>query len=257
MSVIVRVSARLENSHRTTRARTALVGPNIEQAISRFRAFVERTCPDFALCSIPESEHRMPTCAIGGVLAGQPVGLAPAAAAGLPSRSRPDQLPNPGEGMNLRPFAATDVQSAIELIARAMNPEEGEYAGRTFREYLLSRQHGIDDGRELYLLCDERRVIGITGLHHYLWGPPGNVWLSWFAVDPSSHGKGLGKWLMVSTVELAGRRGYRQLFIETYSSPTFERARAFYAANGFEEVGGVRGYMPDGAGMVVLRRQLA
>jgi predicted GNAT superfamily acetyltransferase len=52
---------------------------------------------------------------------------------------------------------------------------------------------------------------------------------------------------MAATLDLARERGYSQLFIETYSSPTFERARAFYAARGFEQVGAIRGYMPDGA----------
>lgn len=138
-----------------------------------------------------------------------------------------------------------------------MNAEERIYAERTFSEYCASRAHGICDGRELFVLLAGTRVVGITGLHHYLWGPPGNVWLSWFAVDPDLQGQGLGSKLIAATINLARQRGFEQLFIETYSSPTFEKARAFYASRGFKQVGKICCYMPDGADMVVFTICLA
>lgn len=154
----------------------------------------------------------------------------------------------------LRLFRADDARDAALLIERAMDADERAYAERTFQEYLAARTHGIDDGRELYVYCEMERIVGITGLHRYLWGPPQNVWLSWFAVDPAMHGQGFGKRLMAATIDLARERGFAQLFIETYSSPTFARARTFYAARGFEQVGSIQGYMPDGVDMVVYRR---
>lgn len=159
--------------------------------------------------------------------------------------------------LSLRAFDPADATAAAALIGRAMNEDERVYAEQTFREFFAAREHGIDDGRELFVLCDGERILGMTGLHRYLWGPPQNVWLSWFAVEPDAHGQGLGSRLMAATLELARERGYSQLFIETYSSPTFAKARAFYTSRGFEQVGAIRGYMPDGAEMVVYRRAVS
>jgi type I site-specific restriction endonuclease len=57
--------------------------------------------------------------------------------------------------------------------------------------------------------------------------------------------------------EIRGRFVYRKMFIETYSSPTFDKARRFYTAQGFNEVGGIRNYLPDGADMVVYLKTLS
>lgn len=137
-----------------------------------------------------------------------------------------------------------------------MNAEERACAEETFREYMSSKRSGTDDGRELFVLSEQGRIVGITGLHFYLWGPPENVWLSWFAVDPSVHGRGIGKRLMAASLARARERGFAQMFIETYSSPTFARARSFYASQGFELAGFVTGYLPDGSDMIVYRQSL-
>jgi GNAT superfamily N-acetyltransferase len=154
----------------------------------------------------------------------------------------------------LRAFEPDDLQAAASLIGRAMNADEQCYAERVFGQYFAARQAGVDDGRDLYVLPWERSIAAITGLHQYSWGPPGNVWLSWFAVDPMLQGRDLGKLLLQKTVTLAGVRGFTRMFFETYSSPTFDRARRFYISQGFERVGHISGYMPDGADMIVFAR---
>lgn len=156
----------------------------------------------------------------------------------------------------LRSFAPDDLQAAASLIGRAMNADERDYAEKVFHQYFESKRLGVDDGRELFVLPFKGDLIGITGLHHYSWGPPENVWLSWFAVDPAHQGNGLGKRMLQRTMELARDRGFRKFFIETYSSPTFERACRFYSSQGFERVGSISGYMSDGEDMIVFRRLL-
>lgn len=159
-------------------------------------------------------------------------------------------------GIQLRPFTPHDAAAATDLIGRAMNLAERDYAIRTFAQYFASQAHAIPDGRELFVLDDAGAIVAVTGLHHYLWGPPRNVWLSWFALDPAYHGHGIGARLLHETESLARGRGYTRLLIETYSSPPFARARAFYTARGFEEIGAIKGYMPDGADMVVYCKHL-
>jgi hypothetical protein len=46
------------------------------------------------------------------------------------------------------------------------------------------------------------------------------------------------------------------MLIETYSQRTFERARAFYKARGYAELGRIANYLPDGSAMVVYGKQL-
>lgn len=224
--------------------------------MTRLRTLIGSSRSAFVSCPHPDAEVRLPICALGAAMGREHVGTRSTEDV-LASNARPPIVDTNGQRQPiLRPFLQADAGAAADLVARAMNAEEGAYAEKTFREYFASRANAIDDGRELFVLADGDKIIGITGLHHYVWGPPTNVWLSWFAVDPEVHGRGLGSMLMAATLDLARTRGFTQLFIETYSSPTFEKARAFYAARGFERVGAIHGYMPDGAEMVVYGRVL-
>ena len=66
-----------------------------------------------------------------------------------------------------------DIYPVVDLISRAMNPEEGNQALETFRFHFSCRRSGIDDGRTYYVLTETSAILGIMGLHRYLWGPPG------------------------------------------------------------------------------------
>jgi GNAT superfamily N-acetyltransferase len=127
----------------------------------------------------------------------------------------------------------SDIGSVARLIGHAMNADEGKQALDTFDAHFSSKSHGIDDGRSYYVLAQDIDARGVVGLHQYLWGPPENVWLAWFAVDPELHGRGLGAFLLDAITHKAKQLGYMKFFIETYSTPEFDRARAFYRAKGF------------------------
>lgn len=156
----------------------------------------------------------------------------------------------------IRPMEESHIGQATSLISRAMNTEEGGYAAQTLHLHFSSRKSGIDDGRILYVLAGESRIVGVVGLHHYAWGPPENVWLSWFALDPLLQGQGLAPRLLDAVTTEARERHFMKFFIETYSTPEFARARAFYRVQGFEEVGTIPGWLPSGGSMVVLYKDL-
>ena len=149
-----------------------------------------------------------------------------------------------------------DMDSTAALVARAMNPDEGQYARKTFEHHFACRHHGIDDGRTLFVLTRGSEVLGIVGLHSQPWGPPENVWLSWFAVDPLLQGRGLGSAMLDAVTREARHRHFMKFYIETYSTQEFARARAFYRARGFRPVGQVESYLPDGGNMVVYYKPL-
>lgn len=149
-----------------------------------------------------------------------------------------------------------DIEAATRLIARAMNPAEGRWASRTLHSHFAGQQHGIDDGRSYYLWCQCGRLYGLTGLHHYLWGPEHTVWLAWFAVEPNLQRQGHGSGLLAAVESIAVARGYQRLLVETYNHPDFAGARAFYQARGFTRVGGIADYLEHGADMVVYGKSL-
>lgn len=157
----------------------------------------------------------------------------------------------------LQPMRESHIGQAVSLISRAMNPEEGGYAAQTLHLHFSSRKNGVDDGRILYVLATGPKIVGVVGLHHYAWGPPENVWLSWFALDPELQGQGLAPRMLEAVMAQAKRHHFMKFYIETYSTPEFARARAFYRAQGFAEVGGIPGWLPEGGAMVVLYKDLA
>jgi GNAT superfamily N-acetyltransferase len=157
------------------------------------------------------------------------------------------------ELVDLRPEMA---DRAATLIGEAMNPDEGAWARTTIGRHFEMRAGGLDDGRRYFALLVDGMMAGITGLHHYEWGPDENVWLGWFAVSPRLQGRGFGVRMMSETVQAAKALGYGKLFVETYDSPTFSRAVRFYGKAGFGMAGRIENYLPDGSSMVVFLKEL-
>lgn len=153
--------------------------------------------------------------------------------------------------MTLEKMTIADVDEAVELVRLAMNADEADWARESMGFHFGCAGHGLDDGRVYYLAKVEDRIVGLVGLHRYIWGPPENVWLGWFAVAPDCRRAGIGRRLMQQVETLARQQGYKKLFVETYDHPTFTQARAFYASVGFSHVGNIENYLPDGSTMLV------
>ena len=154
---------------------------------------------------------------------------------------------------------AGDIPLAVALITKAMNRDEGRWAEKTMLFHFKCQEFGLADGREYYIYFSGSERVGLkgmSGLHHYEWGPEENVWLAWFAVDPAWQGQGLGRKLMALTERKAIQLGYQNLLIETYNQKDFEKARNFYSAVGFKQKGKISGYLPDGSEMIVYGKRL-
>ncbi len=150
-----------------------------------------------------------------------------------------------------------DISAACALIAKAMNESEAQWAEVTMERHFKLHSVQISDGRYYYLCRVQNEIIGIVGLHHYEWGPPQNVWLGWFAVLPSAQGQRLGTFMIEQIQRIAFGLGFQKLFVETYSSPTFDNARQFYQRRGFVEVGTIRDYLENGINMVVYCKNIS
>lgn len=151
----------------------------------------------------------------------------------------------------LRELQRHEVDAACQLIAAAMSDAEATRARQSLQFHFTCQGHGLDDGRQYFTCSRDDRLVGLTGLHHYEWGPAENVWLAWFAVHPAYQRQGLGRYLLHETEQLAQARGYRQFFIETYDHPDFAGARQFYVACGFREAGKIEQYLPGPHNMIV------
>ncbi len=149
-----------------------------------------------------------------------------------------------------------DIDEAIQLISLAMNEEEGEWARKTMRFHFGCKEYQEVDGRDYFVWRSGQKIKGLVGLHHYIWGPRENVWLSWFAVDPDLQRQGIGRKLLGSIEKIAERKGYTKFLVETYRHSDFDKARAFYTASGFKEMGQISDYLPDGSEMVVYGKKI-
>lgn len=158
--------------------------------------------------------------------------------------------------IQLKEMVEEDAKEAADLVARAMNPDEGQWALETMRFHFDCARLRSEDGRAYFVWRDETSIRGLVGLHHYVWGPSENVWLGWFAVGRGFRRKRVGTQLMKQIERIAREKGYKKLFVETYSSDGFADARRFYVDVGFEETGRIADYMPDGSDMIVYAKRL-
>lgn len=156
----------------------------------------------------------------------------------------------------LEEMRKTDTDVVVDLITRAMNENEGRWAKETVEFHFFCKENGKDDGRRYYVAKLGHKIVGISGLHRYTWGPEDITWLGWFAVDPSFQRKGIGHFMMEKTCQLARKNGFRKVFIETYSDDTFSKGRAFYEKFGFKQAGEIRDYIRNGVDMVVYAKDL-
>lgn len=153
-------------------------------------------------------------------------------------------------------MSENDIAEAVELIRISMNEDEAFWARETMAFHFNAQKHQLHDGRSYFIWKESGRIVGLTGLHHYNWGPKINVWLGWFAVSPEYQGAGLGKILLENTIEIAISMGFEKMFIETYSQKTFQAARRFYEANGFKHIGTIRNYLTDSSDMMVYMKKV-
>jgi len=158
--------------------------------------------------------------------------------------------------IDMSPMQVQDVETAINLIAAAMNSDEARWARETFEFYFSCLDKEIDPARHYFTARKQTILCGLVGLHHYRWGPQGNVWLSWFAVSPAYQGKHIGAFMIDYIEGDARQRGYRQLLLETYSSHEFARARNFYRHRGYSPAGEIQAYLDQGTSMVVYSKHL-
>lgn len=118
-----------------------------------------------------------------------------------------------------------------ENLAEAIAVQEELFPGESGRLNFEESAEGITDF-EYYLIYEEGRCAGITGLYHYPIDPK-SAWLGWFGILKPFRRKHLGSLAMRFFEELARSKGYSyaRLYTDQYDN---EEAIAFYKANGYQ-----------------------
>ena len=158
--------------------------------------------------------------------------------------------------ISLQKMTENDVSNVLSLISKAMNDDEAVCAERTLDFHFSCDAHNINNPFHYYVATIDKKIIGVTGVVHYLWGASDAVRLAWFAVLPEYQKQGIGQWLMDQTVGVSRKLGFRRLLAETYSDDRFARARSFYERYGFEYAGKLANYPKMGVDMLVYRLDL-
>lgn len=80
--------------------------------------------------------------------------------------------------------------------------------------------------------------------------------LYFIAVRPNRQGEGLGGKLLHYIEQMLTERGDRLLLVETSGLPHFERTRAFYRKNGYDEEARIREFYKAGDDKIIFRKAL-
>lgn len=129
-------------------------------------------------------------------------------------------------------FTEEEVRVAIELIdATLHNPQQQDY--------------------EIFTaVSDQNKIVG-----YYCVGPTpltqGTYDLYWIAVDPKSHGQGIGRLLSEHAEDRIRRHGGRLLIAHTSSLPKYDNTRTFYLRYGYLEVARIKEYYKPGDDLVI------
>jgi GNAT superfamily N-acetyltransferase len=144
-------------------------------------------------------------------------------------------------GVVIEPLSYATLEDAIAL-ANAVFPEckylpesptaqyvaaidPGKHRNKMERIGIMTQQH--------WVVMRQGSVIGLTGLETKTDDPANVARLGWFCLDPATRGTKLGAKTLEWTIDVARRRGYDFLRLDTTDLPSQSRAQKLYEEFGF------------------------
>ncbi|HZF68147.1 MAG TPA: N-acetyltransferase [Gemmatirosa sp.] len=125
---------------------------------------------------------------------------------------------------------------------------------------MLASYLGGQGGEEVWLTADDSASGGLPVAVAFV-APERMTSGTWnlylIAVHPERQRLGVGASLLRHVEMVLGARGARVLLVETSGLPAFERTRAFYRANGYDEEARIREFYAAGEDKVVFWKALA
>lgn len=154
---------------------------------------------------------------------------------------------------HIRPTKKDDIGQIKSLAVETelFTEEDAVFIGETLNQY-FNGELGDD---HFWVTYDDNAVIGVA---YYAPEPmTDSVWnLYMLAVDPDSHGQGIGSALVTYVEQALPSHNGRMLLIETSGLDSFERTRSFYDKCGYELEARIRDYYAEGDDKVIFRKSL-
>ncbi|MBF0367616.1 MAG: GNAT family N-acetyltransferase, partial [Oligoflexia bacterium] len=80
------------------------------------------------------------------------------------------------------------------------------------------------------------KVVGTSGLYNLKNEEVTTCWLGWFCIDPTIRGHGLGRKLLIETINIAKQQGCLKLKLYTSELPQEAKAQILYEKLGLKIV---------------------
>ena len=121
---------------------------------------------------------------------------------------------------------------------------------------MLAPAFGLEpDDRQVWLTDAGGALVSVA--HYAPERMTDGTWnLYLIAVHPDHQGQGRGSALLRHVEAALASQGQRVLLVETSGLPEFERTRAFYRGNGFDEEARVRDFYQAGEDKIIFRKAL-
>ena len=160
-------------------------------------------------------------------------------------RSTPGLAGPHGQKAAIRPVEQDDVQALKTLIAAT-----GLFPPDMLGDMLAPYFEQGSDGEQVWLADDESGPLAVA-----YYAPERMTEGTWnlylIAVHPEHQGRGRGSALLRRVEATLAERGGRVLLVETSGLPEFERTRAFYRTNGYDEEARIRDFYRAGEDKVI------
>jgi ribosomal protein S18 acetylase RimI-like enzyme len=169
---------------------------------------------------------------------------------------QPNSASVPDVPSMLRPAAPSDTPALVALaIATGMFlPHEVEPLQEVFDDFHAGRL-GSDHQLEVWSDDPSSPPIGVVyfspnAMSNRTW----DLWM--IAVAPERQGQGIGGELIRFAEAHIRAGGGQLLIIDTSSMPKYDATRAFYAKNGYAEVGRIPDFYADGDSKVIYAKRI-
>jgi ribosomal protein S18 acetylase RimI-like enzyme len=136
-------------------------------------------------------------------------------------------------------FNDVEIATALELVDEAL--AQGEESGYLFALMECGEKHRVVQGYACY------GPVPLT---------QGVYDLYWIVVDPASHGKGFGRYLLGYVERDVLSRGGRMILIETSSQETYGATVRFYEHSGYHLAARIRNFYRVGDDKLIFQKDL-
>lgn len=124
-----------------------------------------------------------------------------------------------------------NIDEALSVVKNIF-PSDEEHFTRHYNEYVskdISYWKYVRCWKYFCVKDDNNRIVAVTGIYNESdKHPDDEIWLGWFGVSPEFRGKGIGREVLVWTMNLAKDLGYKKFKLWTTTDNDEKEAQKLY-----------------------------